>query len=719
MGTDERRGWSLEWWIPAVYAVASGAWIYLSDLLVAAMAGSIERQRAFSSYKGFGFVLVTAVLLHTGLRWALRRERAGAERAKESEALLRAITSAIPDPIFLKGRDGRWLFTNPAMLKIIGKPMDEVIGYTDAELFGDEALSTVLAETDRRIMASGVAEVLEETIRGNQGCRTVLSSKAPYRDTDGRVIGLIGNMSDITERKRIEKALRESEALCRSNSDLLRSMLESSPDMVAFALDRNYRYLAFNTMHKEVIKGIWGKEIALGMDMLEVIGAHADREVAKRNFDRALAGESFDMLEAYGDERLSREYWQDFYSPIRTGGGEIIGLTCYVLNVIEQKRDMEERHRLQAQLQLAQQMESLGRLAGGVAHDMNNVLGAILATSSSNLEAQPAGSPAYHGFETISKAATRGGEMVKRLLNLARRNPVEERELDMNLILHENVGLLEHSTLSKIHLEMDLEPGLRPIRGDAGSLAHAFMNLCVNAVDAMPENGTLTLRSRNVDDDGIEIQVQDTGCGMPKEVLERALDPFFTTKEQGKGTGLGLSMVYSTVKAHRGHMEIRSEPGKGTCVSMRFPACQPEPREQDTKSHPSPRSTAPSRALNVLLVDDDELIQSSMEALLELKGHIATSVSSGEEALASLEAGLRPDVVILDMNMPGLGGAGTLPRIRQLRPDVPILLATGRPDQTALDLVETQPGVSLLSKPFTIQELQAHLEAIPAPVDLP
>ena len=203
----------------------------------------------------------------------------------------------------------------------------------------------------------------------------------------------------------------------------------------------------------------------------------------------------------------------------------------------------------------------------------------------------------------------------------------------------------------------------------------------------------------------------DQAYRITKEVLEKALDPFFTTKGVGKGTGLGLSMVYSTVMAHRGQMEIESEPGKGTRVKLRFPAC-----EQDSHVAESGAAAATAtlrRSLKVLLVDDDDLVQRSVQALLEVMGHTAvTAVLSGEDALAVLEAGLEPDLVILDMNMPGLGGTGTLPRLRALRPAVPVLLSTGRTDQTALTLASAHPGVTLLSKPFGLRELQSHLESI-------
>jgi CheY-like chemotaxis protein len=236
------------------------------------------------------------------------------------------------------------------------------------------------------------------------------------------------------------------------------------------------------------------------------------------------------------------------------------------------------------------------------------------------------------------------------------------------------------------------------------------MNLCVNAVDAMPDKGTLTLRTRNVDSDWVEIVVEDTGAGMPKEVLERALDPFFTTKGVGKGTGLGQSMVHSTVKAHRGQMEIQSEPGQGTRIMMRFPACEVRVHPKE----PSGLSEAmfTQGTAKVLLVDDDELMQSSMQAILGALGHTLSIASRGEEALAKVEAGFEPELVILDMNMPGLGGVGTLPRLRNLRPKVPVLLSTGQIDQAALALASTIPGVTLLAKPFGLRELRNQIKSL-------
>ncbi len=378
--------------------------------------------------------------------------------------------------------------------------------------------------------------------------------------------------------------------------------------------------------------------------------------------------------------------------------------------ITERKLAEEERLQLERQLHRSQKMESLGSLAGGVAHDMNNVLGSILGLASLHEEALAPGSPAQQAFATIAKACHRGGGLVRRLLDFARQELSEVKELNLNSLLQEEAQLLERTLLARLHFSLDLAKDLRPIRGDAAALTHAVMNLCVNAVDAMPEGGSLTLRTRNGAPGWVELEVEDSGSGMPKDVLDKALDPFFTTKPQGKGTGLGLAIVYGTVKAHRGAMEIFSEPHRGTKVVLRFPACEPSEPESGN-GHAEGRAPG-GRALDILLVDDDELIRSSLEAVLQALGHRVVITESGEAALKWLASGRRPQVIILDMNMPGLGGAGTLPRIRALQPEVPVLLSTGRADQSAQELTQAFSGVTLLPKPFSMAELQKRLAAL-------
>jgi len=388
-----------------------------------------------------------------------------------------------------------------------------------------------------------------------------------------------------------------------------------------------------------------------------------------------------------------------------TGGSLLFAVAR---DITERAQLEEERCKLEAQVSKAQRMESLGSLAGGVAHDMNNVLGAILSLASVEQSQALEGSSLRTNMDTITKACLRGRTLVQGLLGFARQKLAEEKLLDLNALVREEVALLEHTTLQRVRLEMDLAEPLLPVLGDPAALSHALMNLCVNAVDAMPAGGTLTLRTCNQGSSQVLLEVTDTGCGMAKEVLEKALDPFFTTKPVGKGTGLGLPIVYGAVKSHGGRLDMRSTPGLGTTVSVLLPASEAAPDIPE----PVHRTQPNALALKVLLVDDDALIRQSMGSLLEALGHQPVVVSLGEEALSSLESGLDCDVVILDLNMPGLGGAATLPRIRDLRPELPVLLATGRADQDALDLIAAHPLVTLLAKPFGMNELRQHLNEI-------
>jgi len=428
---------------------------------------------------------------------------------------------------------------------------------------------------------------------------------------------------------------------------------------------------------------------------------------------KALRGESIHGLEMKTIRKDGTVRWNLASAcPIHNAKGKLIAGFLAFPDITERKLAEAEHQRFQEQLQQIQKMESLGSLASGVAHDMNNVLGAILGLASLCREDQPEGSRFAKAMDTITTACERGRTMVQSLLGFARKSLAEKRVLNLNALVEEEITLLEHTTLAKLSLRMELASNLRPMDGDPSALSQAIMNLCVNAMDAMHEGGTLTLRTRNEDPDQILLEVEDNGSGMSPEVLARAMDPFFTTKPQGKGTGLGLAMVYGCIKAHGGNLEIQSEPGKGTKVLMHFPASEvlmPEPATEPSHTN------ADLTPLTLLLVDDDELIRASMEMAFQAMGCESVITGSGEEALERLEGGLHPDLVILDMNMPGLGGAGTLPRLRELNAVVPILLATGRADQSAQKLATAYPGVYLLAKPFTLAQLRDYIDQLVKP----
>ena len=632
------------------------------------------------------------------------------DQLRDSQAKLQMLLDSTAEGIYGIDNQGDCTFCNPACLRLLG--------YSDpAQLLGRNMHDLIhhsfedgspRPETECRIFrafrAGEGTHADDEALWRADGTAFPAEYWSYPQRKDGQVVGAVVTFTDISERKQAEDALRQSEARFRHVSSSMMDIAYSCTQ----GPDGRYR-----------IEWLIGAtEALLGRTIEEIQaarcwGAFLAEEDLPGFFEHVTnlsPGESrsCELRMRRKDGSLA---WFQSYAQCETGREGAAGHLLYgaLVDITERKHAEEERRSLEAQLHQAHKLESLGGLAGGIAHDMNNVLGAILGLASANLEAQPPGSQARTAFETIIKAAERGGSMVRGLLSFAHRTAAEERELDLNELIEEEVRLLERTTLARIAIRLDLDHDLPPVLGDASSLTHALMNLSINAVDAMPESGTLTLRTRRVEPGLVEVCVEDTGTGMTREVLARAVDPFYTTKAQGKGTGLGLSLVYSAVKAHRGELAIESEPGRGTCVRMRFPACAASPPSgrPGPEGRPGPAATS----LAILVIDDDDLIQTSVGMLLEVLGHRVHGASCGEEALALLEEGLRPDLVILDMNMPGLGGAGTLPRLRSLRPDLPVLLATGRTDQTALDLVRAHPHTTLLSKPFTMEEMAATISS--------
>jgi CheY-like chemotaxis protein len=279
--------------------------------------------------------------------------------------------------------------------------------------------------------------------------------------------------------------------------------------------------------------------------------------------------------------------------------------------------------------------------------------------------------------------------------------------VELHALLAEISGLLAGTTQGRIRIESRFLPEPAWILGDAGNLSGALMNLGVNAADAMPGGGTLTFLTSCPEPGWVEVAVLDTGQGMAPETLARAIEPFFTTKEVGQGTGLGLSMVHGVVQAHGGSMELSSEPGLGTAVRLRFPRIPAPAAGPRDAPGPGPGG------LRVLLVDDDEDVLHLTGRMLRKAGHHPQVARGGAEALALLDGGAAPDVVILDLNMPRMDGQEAAERIRALRPGLPILISTGRLDAEDWECFR-RPDLAVLPKPFTLDELQARLERLRA-----
>ena len=354
----------------------------------------------------------------------------------------------------------------------------------------------------------------------------------------------------------------------------------------------------------------------------------------------------------------------------------------------------------------AQKLESLGALAGGVSHDMNNVLAAIMALGSLLKEKYQGDAALSKYMDTLLHAAGRGRDLVKGLTDFARKDIFEPKPLDLNEVVRKEAELLSRTTLQRVEVELALEEGLPKVLGDSSSISNALMNLCVNALDAMPGGGRLTLATQRGAEGQVHLAVTDTGQGMLPEVLQRAMEPFFTTKPVGKGTGLGLALVYGVMKSHGGRVEIASEVDRGTEIVLSFPGLAATP---PSAVEANPPRTGKTSRLEILLVDDDDLIRSTVPAMLESIGHQVVALSGGVEALRRLQSGLDPDLVILDLSMPGMDGEETLERLRLLKPDVPVLLATGYRDERHERILGRFSGVEVIMKPFTLTDLRLRL----------
>lgn len=660
-----------------------------------------------------------------------------AERRQSEAALAMANTEwsiamdASEDVVYLLDLDRRVRRANHAFFRLTGTSPETAIGRDVAELVHPHRDRATCPVCQAHQEMRDLVFTLEADHSHNPVGKPMEITSRVVRDSHGVPLSIFMTLHDLSHDRELREVVKASEQRYRflfeyspiakweEDYSTVKAMLddlrrEGVTDLEAH-LDGHPELI---TRCAEQVRILNVNQAALAMHDA------ASKHELMASLVNVLTPESFDVFK---QELLCLWNGQDSLAVdtvVRTLGGQRREVTVYfslcpgdesaasnvlisMVDLTERRQAEAEREKLQAHLLRSRKMESLGSLAGGVAHDMNNVLGAILGLASVHANEAPEGSRLRRGMETIISACERGGTLVKGLLGFARQDLAEERILDLNALVRDQVALLERTTLQRICLETDLQEPLRPVKGDPSALSHALMNLCVNAVDAMPEGGTLTLRTRN-EAQGIVLEVRDTGEGMPPEVLEKALDPFFTTKPHGQGTGLGLPLVYGAVKAHRGYLEIQSQPSKGTTVMIHLPSCEAEANAAEEGT----ATATVGRILDILVVDDDDLIREAVSQLLEMLGHRATVAGSGEEAVQKLEQGLRTDAVILDMNMPGMGGEQTLPRIRALRPHVPVLLATGRVDQAAMDILNRVERVSILPKPFSLKDLRSNLDSL-------
>jgi PAS domain S-box-containing protein len=377
-------------------------------------------------------------------------------------------------------------------------------------------------------------------------------------------------------------------------------------------------------------------------------------------------------------------------------------------------RNITEKKNLEARVFHAQRIDSIGNLAGGVAHDFNNILTSILGSTSIMKRKMKREDQWYRFTDIIETAARRGAALTRQLLTFARKSNVQFRPIIVNDIIEETLRLFERSIDKTIIIKKDLADEVCIINGDDGQLQQSLLNLLINSRDAMPNGGTITVQSKKIrihkstsltqevrEGDYAIISISDTGIGIKKDIQQNIFDPFFTTKDPGKGTGLGLSVVYGVVNSHNGFITFESESEKGTHFMMHFPVIQVgEHMRQQIRS-----SKLKHGKEKILVVDDEKDVANVISGMLENLGYIVTTVDSGRKAIELYKRKKRFDIVVLDLNMPKMSGKVTFSRLRKIDPDIRVVISTGYSDRD-MDISQWQGAVSaFLQKPYQIQEL--------------
>lgn len=524
----------------------------------------------------------------------------------------------------------------------------------------------------------------------------------------------------------------------RRTDEVLRALIESPPHAVIFALDRQYRYLAYNQNHARTMQRIWGAQVAVGVDILGLIARDDDRRKARANFDRALAGQSFTLIEEYGDAGSARRICEDQYSPVYGEAGEIVGLSVCLRDVTEQRRAELERElhlgRLEAvveergaeleaahaQLLHAQKLETLGMMAGGLAHDFNNLLAIMLARAELYLREAPDGVAGSEHIAIIRDAAFEARALTKQLLGNAGKGTPSVEPLSLTGIVQNMAHLLRASIGKDVRLELEPCAEMVAVQGDDTQLRQVLLNLVTNAAEAIGSDvGRVVIRTgvTEITDAMPErrwfagelasgryayLEVEDSGSGITAADRERIFAPFFSTKSSGRG--LGLAAVLGIVKRHRGTVLVDSRPGVGSRFRILLPAID---------AGRMPESVAPERWRAsargngcVLVVDDEAAVRAATVAILASAGYRVLAVDGGESATRLFRScSSEIDVVLLDLAMPGMNGEQTLSALRQIRADVPVVLLTAyAEDELRLRAIRDDLA-GFVAKPFSYEEL--------------
>ena len=626
------------------------------------------------------------------------RKRAQEELAKERN-LLRALIDGMPDYIYIKDTEGRFLLTNVAHVRALGaRTLEEVVGKTDFDFFPQELAARYYAN-DQRVVQSGrpVIGVEESALNMTTGEKGWVSvNKLPFRDERGQIIGTFGISRDITERKRAEEERERLLAQIQEQARRVQHIVESVPEGVLL-LDADRRVILANMLVRRDLAAL------IDVEMGDTLTSLGDRPLTE-----LLASPPMGL-------------WHE----VTIGGGSATQHFEVVARLIEITpqddgwvlviRDVTREREIERQVQQQERLAAVGQLAGGIAHDFNNLLTSIILYAQMHLDDPTLPPDVTRAFETILEESRSAARLVQQILDFSRQAPIKTHPLDLIPFVKDTLSILERTIPESIGLRFDAGADECSVNADPTRIQQVVLNLAVNARDAMSEGGELRIELAHVkiapDDtppvagmppgDWVCLAVSDTGTGIPADVLPHVFEPFFTTKGPGKGTGLGLAQVHGIVAQHRGFVGVETEPGAGTVFRVYLPAYYGE----DTGLSQDETTAIPrGQGETILLVEDNGRVRELEQRVLASMGYRVLVAANGRDALVVLEAEGRVDLVVTDLVMPEMGGSELVRKLRTVAPGLKALAVSGYAGH-GLENIEEEGFLDIVYKPFEADAL--------------
>jgi len=635
------------------------------------------------------------------------------EALRESEERYRTLVDNLPVAVYRNtpGPEGKFLMANPAFCKMFGYNSEEEIKkVSPADLYANPEERQQYSDN---LIEKGLIKNDERTLLKRDGTPvyTSITASVVY-GKDGEISHFDSIMLDITDQRRIEEALRESEEKFR---------LISEQSLLAIGIIQDGRIKYGNEIYSKIT----------GYSLEEIYGwepygyartVHKDDLTFVMRQSRKKQAGDVDVITNYQFKGFTKEkeiVWWDLYSRTITYRGRPADLFTFV-DITEKVKSEKDRMALQDQLQHAQKMEAIGTLAGGVAHDLNNILGGLVSYPELLLLQLPEDSPLRKSILTIQKSGEKAAAVVQDLLTLARRGVVVTEVINLNDVIDEYLKSPELENLQSyhrgVHIETHLEKDTLNILGSSTHLSKTVMNLISNAAEAMPEGGKLSLSTENryidrpiggydniKEGDYVVLTIADTGTGISPDDIGKVFEPFYTKKKMGRsGTGLGMAVVWGTVKDHNGYIDVQSAEGEGTTFTLCFPVTREKLSEE--KSHLAIGSYS-GHGESILIVDDVEEQRNIASSILEELGYSVVSVSSGEEAFEYLKTN-KVDLLVLDMIMDqGMDGLDTYKKIIEIHPGQKAIIASGFSETDRVKEVQSLGAGAYIRKPFLLEKI--------------